>query len=102
MAGGFGLKSIKELASATGRSRTYIHAAKAAMEAQGLYWPTNQITIELFLQWCATNRFRCSGYCRRRKNGSKSKSSRDRAGATANKVRKRPASGRGKVAVQAT
>jgi len=99
MAGGFGLKSIKELASATGRSRTYIHAAKTAMEAQGLYWPTNQITVELFLQWCATNRFRCSAYCRRRKSGSKLKSSSDRAGTTSNKARKCAPKGRGKVAV---
>jgi len=88
MAGGFGLKSIKELASATGRSRTYIHAAKAAMEAQGLYWPTNQITVEVFLRWCAANRFRCSGYCRRRANDSESKSSRGEAGNALKKRRK--------------
>jgi hypothetical protein len=95
MAGGFGLKSIKELASATGRSRTYIHAAKAAMEAQGLYWPTNQITVELFLQWCATNRFRCSGYCRRRKSNAKAKPSRGRAETetTSSKARRRFAKG---------
>ena len=97
MAGGFGLKSIKELASATGRSRTYIHAAKAAMEAQGLYWPTNQITVEVFLRWCATNRFRCSGYCRRKENGSKSKSPRGEVGNALNKRRK-SSQPRGKVA----
>jgi hypothetical protein len=94
MAGGFGLKSIKELASATGRSRTYIHAAKAAMEAQGLYWPTNQMTVEVFLQWCAANRFRCSGYCRRAEKARTPKS-RKRAEGTVNKARKPPAGARG-------
>jgi hypothetical protein len=97
MAGEFGLKSIKELAFATGRSRTYIHAAKAAMEAQGLYWPTNQITVEVFLRWCSTNRFRCSGYCRRREKDAESKLPRGEAENGSNKRRK-SSQPRGKVA----
>lgn len=57
-------KTIKELAAAIGRSRTYVHAAKSAMLSQGIPWPMGMMSLTLFREWVAANDFRCTSYAR--------------------------------------
>lgn len=54
------LKTIKEIAKEIGRGRTYVHAAKRQMEASGINWTANMISVESFLAWVRATGFRCT------------------------------------------
>lgn len=60
------LKCIKEIASEVGRSRSWVHSVKTAMERSGIYWTANMISLDSFLQWVRVNNFRSTGYFRKR------------------------------------
>lgn len=59
------LKTVKQICAEINRGRYYVHAAKKAMEAQGIQWPCNQFTTEMFLQWVMVTGFTCTGYGRK-------------------------------------
>lgn len=63
------LKTVKEIAAEVGRSRFYVHAAKAAMERDGITWPLNMLPTEDFVKWVVAHQFRCTGYGAKRTGG---------------------------------
>jgi hypothetical protein len=62
------LKSIKEIADETGRSRTYVQAVKSAMKQQRIIWVMGMISTKDFLKWVARNNFKCTDFVRSKKN----------------------------------
>lgn len=59
------LKTIKEIAAEIGRSRTFVHGAKKAMEEAGIPWTMGMISTGAFVQWIKVNRYKCTNYARR-------------------------------------
>jgi hypothetical protein len=60
------LKQIKEIASEIGRSRTFVHGAKKAMEEAGIAWPMNMMSTECLVHWIRANGYTCTDYARKK------------------------------------